>query len=162
MSEQTSKAIVYKPPTISKIDRPSVILYGTIESGSTKDWRASLTASLSDLPVAIINPSRDDWDSSWIEDISFPKFKEQVEWEMEHAQVADVIVVYFAPGTCTPIALLELGMYAGTGKVIVCCPKGFYKRGNVEIVCQRYSVKMLETLEELNEKVRVRLLERLG
>lgn len=158
MSQPTaSKATIHKPPIRSQIDRPTVILYGAIQSGSDKDWQTQLAASLSDLPIAILNPRRDDWDSSWVEDISFPKFKEQVEWEMDHAQVADVIVFYFAPGTLTPIALLELGMYAGTGKSVVCCPEGFYKRGNVQIVCERYGIELLCGLDELYQTVRMRL-----
>ncbi|KAH7361276.1 hypothetical protein BKA66DRAFT_514762 [Pyrenochaeta sp. MPI-SDFR-AT-0127] len=158
----SSKAIVHKPPVRPKVDRPSVIFYGAILSDPTKDWQSSLATSLSDIPVTILDPRRDDWDSSWVEDIAFPKFKEQTEWEMDYAQIADVIVFYFAPGALTPIALLELGMYAGTGKAIVCCPEGFYKRGNVQIVCLRYGIELLGTLDELKEKVRLRLVEKLN
>lgn len=157
----SSKAIIHQPPIRPKVDRPSVILYGAIQPDSTKDWQTSLSTSLFDLPVTILNPRRDDWDSSWVEDISCPKFKEQVEWEMDYAQVADLIAFYFVPGTLTPIALLELGMYAGTGKVVVCCPEGFYKRGNVQMVCLRYGIDLLGSLDELKEKVRTRLLEKL-
>ncbi|KAF1359931.1 hypothetical protein EJ07DRAFT_165589 [Lizonia empirigonia] len=160
MSGNKSKATVYKPPTRPTIDRPSVILYGSIESDPAKDWQTSLATSLSDLPVAIINPRCDAWDSTWVEDISDPRFKEQVEWEMDHARVADVIAFYFKPGTLTPITLLELGMYAGTGKALVCCPEGFYKKGNVQIVCARYGVELLETLAELEQAIRKRLTDR--
>ncbi|KAH9874996.1 hypothetical protein J1614_004484 [Plenodomus biglobosus] len=153
----SSEFIVYKPPRRPQIDRPSVILYGAIVSDPDKDWQTNLTASLSDLPVAVLNPRRDDWDVSWIEDITFPKFKEQVEWEMDYAQVADIIAFYFAPGAKTPITLLELGMYAGTGKVLVCCPEGFYKRGNVQMVCSRYGIELLDSLDELSQKLRIRL-----
>ncbi|CAO2651163.1 Nn.00g094600.m01.CDS01 [Neocucurbitaria sp. VM-36] len=158
----SSKAIIHKPPARPNVDRPSVILYGAIQGDPAKDWQTSLASSLSDLPVAILNPRRDDWDSSWVEDITFPKFKEQVEWEMDYAQVADVIVFYFPPGTLTPITLLELGMYAGTGKAIVCCPEGFYKRGNVQMVCLRYGIDLLSTLEELNVRVRATLTKKLA
>jgi hypothetical protein len=164
MSESTPiKAIVHKPPLRKEIDRPSVILYGAIQSDPAKDWQGYLTVSLSDLPIAILNPRRDDWDSSWIEDISFPPFKDQVEWEMDHARIADIIVFYFAndPGVLQPITLLELGLYAGTGKAVVYCPQGFWKRGNVQVVCQRYGIDMYETLEELGKNVRTRLLAKL-
>ena len=82
---------------------------------------------------------------------------------MDHARIANVIVFYFAgePGVLQPITLLELGLYAGTGKAVVYCPKGFWKRGNVQIVCQRYGIEMCETLEELGKNVRTRLLARL-
>ncbi|PSN69011.1 hypothetical protein BS50DRAFT_549539 [Corynespora cassiicola Philippines] len=160
-TEQTLKSIIYKPPFRPEVDRPSVILYGSIEKDATTDWQTSLASSLSDLPVAILNPRRDDWDSTWVEDISFPKFKEQVEWEMDYAKVADVIVFHFAPGTLTPVTLLELGMYAGTGKAVVCCPQGFYKKGNVQMVCLRYNIPLLDSVDKLEEEVRRRLMERL-
>ena len=160
MPESTSsEAIVHLAPARSKIDRPSVILYGPILADPAKDWQTHLATSLSSLPVAVLNPRRDDWDSTWVEDISFPKFKEQVEWEMDHAKVADVIVFYFTPGALTPIALLELGLYAGTGKAIVCCPEGFYKRGNVQMVCARYDIELLSTFDELKDRVRTKFIE---
>lgn len=159
MPEPSSKAIVHKPPIWPQVNRPSVVLYGGIQSEPA--WQTSLIASLSDLPVDILDPRRDDWDSSWKEDINFPKFKEQVTWEMDCAKVADVIVFYFPPGMLTPIALLELGMHAGTGKALVCCPEGFYKRGNVQMVCLRYGIDFLETLDDLKYEVRTRLMEKL-
>jgi hypothetical protein len=162
MSHSTSnKATVHLPPITPLINRPSVILYGAIHSDPNNDWQTRLTALLSDLPIAILNPRRDDWDSSWIEDISFAPFKEQVEWEMDHARIADVIVFYFAGEAKQPITLLELGLYAGTGKAIVCCPEGFWKRGNVQMVCERYNIDLVDSVEELGDKVRAMLLPKL-
>lgn len=56
--------------------------------------------------------------------------------------------MYFDPKTKSPISLLELGLFARTGKLIVVCPKGFWRKGNVDIVCKRYEVKQVETIEE--------------
>ena len=88
-----------------------------------------------------------------MEDPSFAPFREQVEWELDHAKVADVVVIYFAPGTQAPIALLELGLNGASGKVVVVCPEGFWKRGNVLIVCERYGVPVVEDLDALKEMV---------
>lgn len=155
------KSVVHKPPNRSIILNPSVILYGSIDSDPAADWQTSLAASLSDLPVDIINPRCDAWDSTWKEDVSDVRFKEQVEWEMDYAKIADVIAFYFKPGTLTPITLLELGMYASSGKAVVCCPEGFYKRGNIQIVCQRYDIELLGSLKELKEVVRRKLMGRI-
>jgi hypothetical protein len=160
-SQATPLCKVWKAPYRPTIDRPSVILYGSIEQNRAQDWQTELGNSLSDLPVGILNPRRDDWDSSWVEDISFPKFKDQVEGDMDHAKLADVIVFYFAPGSLAPVSLLELGMYAGTGKVVVCCPEGFYKRGNVQIVCARYGIPLVGSKEEFVKIVREKLKEKL-
>jgi hypothetical protein len=159
MSEPSSQAVVHKPPVKPEVKRTSIILYGGIQPEPA--WQTSLATSLSDLPIDILDPRRDDWDSTWKEDISFPKFKEQVEWEIDHAKIADVIVFYFPPGALTPVALLELGLHARTGKAIVCCPEGFYKRGNVQIVCMKYGIDLLDSLDDLKERVRTRLLEKL-
>jgi hypothetical protein len=159
MSEPSSQAVVHKPPVKPEVKRTSIILYGGIQPEPA--WQTSLATSLSDLPIDILDPRHDDWDSTWKEDISFPKFKEQVEWEIDHAKIADVIVFYFPPGALTPVALLELGLHARTGKAIVCCPEGFYKRGNVQIVCMKYGIDLLDSLDDLKEKVRTRLLEKL-
>ena len=46
-----------------------------------------------------------------------PEFRRQVEWELGALESADVIVMYFAPGTQSPISLLEMGLHArGGGK----------------------------------------------
>jgi hypothetical protein len=65
--------------------------------------------------------------------------------------------MYFQPEGKAPISLLELGLYAKGGKMVVCCPKGYWRRGNVQIVCQRYGVLLVETLGELVREVVGRL-----
>jgi hypothetical protein len=34
------------------------------------------------------------------------------------------------------------------GKLIVCAPKGFYRRGNVEIFCSRMCIPLFENFED--------------
>jgi hypothetical protein len=36
-------------------------------------------------------------------------------------------------------------------------PKGFWRRGNVQIVCHRFGVPLVETREELTEKIKEKL-----
>ena len=153
----SKESIVHYPPSPVTVTKPSVILFGNIDKRTGVDWRDELASALSNLPIEILNPDRKDWDSTWVEDISFPKFKEQVEWEMSYAQIADIIVFHFAPDTLAPVSLLELGMYANTGKVIVCCHPEFKKRGNVQIVCLKYNILLLEGLNELINEVKRRV-----
>jgi hypothetical protein len=158
-----AKAQACQPPIWPKMRGPSVFLAGSIEMGKAVDWQSELTAALADMPVTVLNPRRDDWKEGWIQDISNKQFKEQVDWEMDHLTRADVIALYFQPGTSSPISLLELGMHAadssidGKKKLIVCCPQGFWRRGNVQIVCHRYGLPLVETREELIEKVKEKL-----
>ncbi|KAK3945752.1 hypothetical protein QBC46DRAFT_424476 [Diplogelasinospora grovesii] len=90
------------------------------------------------IPITIFNPLRADWDSSWREDPSLPPFKEQVEWELEMQERADVVVFYFGPHTDAPITLLELGLCAPRKSAIVACHPDYKKRGNVLILCKKY------------------------
>ncbi|OJJ77762.1 hypothetical protein ASPBRDRAFT_37009 [Aspergillus brasiliensis CBS 101740] len=136
----------------------SIFLAGTTSKVDTRDWRETLCASLSDIPITIYNPYRPDWDSSWREDINFPPYRQQVEWELDKQDKADVVVIYFHPATQAPISLLELGISARVpGKAIVVCPEGYWKRGNVQIVCEKFGIEMVEDVGRLGEAVVKRL-----
>jgi hypothetical protein len=136
-----------------------IFLAGSIEMGTAENWQERVARELSDVPnLTILNPRRDDWDNSWAQSISDARFKEQVEWELSALDLADLIFMYFAPDTKAPITLLELGLFARSGKMIVCCPDGFWRKGNVEVVCQRYGVKLYDSLEDSIRKLRYQLL----
>lgn len=136
---------------------PSVFLAGSIEMGKAEDWQTRVTNALSDLPVTVLNPRRDDWDSSWEQKKENAQFREQVEWELNALDRADVIAMYFDPATMSPISLLELGLHAQENTLIVCCPEGFWRKGNVDIVCERYGIVQVNTIEELIAEIRDRL-----
>ena len=132
----------------------TIFLAGSIEMGKAVDWQTQVVTALADTDLTLLNPRRADWDSSWVQEISNPQFNEQVSWELGALEVADLIVMYFAPGTYSPITLLEMGIHARSGKLIVCCPDGFWRKGNVDIVCHRYGVPQVQTLEELVQAIR--------
>lgn len=125
----------------------SVFLAGT--TSGPDDWRNSVCERLSDLAVTVYNPLRPDWDSSWREEISCEPYRKQVEWELEKQELADVIAFYFGADTDAPISLLELGLCAKQRKAIVCVQEGYKKKGNVQIVCQRYGAKLVDRVENL-------------
>lgn len=127
----------------------SIFLAGSIEMGEAEDWQVAVVDALSDYDVYLLNPRRDDWNSSWEQRMSNPNFREQVEWELKAQENADIIFMYFSPETKSPITLLELGLFAKEN-IYVCCPDGFWRKGNVEIVCQRYCERRLfHTLAEM-------------
>ncbi|EXJ84418.1 hypothetical protein A1O3_05085 [Capronia epimyces CBS 606.96] len=132
----------------------SVFLAGTTSKVDITDWREVLSASLVDTPVTIYNPDRADWDSSWREEIDFAPYREQVEWELEKQDQADIVVLYFHPAARAPISLLELGLCTRVpGKAIVVCPEGYWKRGNVQIVCNKFRLEMVDTVDGLKEAI---------
>jgi hypothetical protein len=50
--------------------------------------------------------------------------------------------------------LLEFGLCARVpGKAIVVCPEGYWKRGNVQIMCKKYGVEMVDNDDGLREAV---------
>ncbi|KID74961.1 Nephrocystin-3 [Metarhizium brunneum] len=105
------------------------------------------------LDVPIFNPNRPDWDSTWREDINFAPYREQVLWELDK-QVAADLVVYLPPATLAPISLLEFGLSAQVpGKGIAIAPEGYSKRANVQIVCQKFGIEFLDTMDRVHEMV---------
>ena len=136
----------------------SVFLAGSIEMGAAIDWQAQFIESFKDEDsLLFLNPRRDDWDSSWEQSIENKHFREQVEWELEAQEKADIIVMYFAPNTKSPITLLELGLFAKTQKMICCCPEGFWRKGNVDIVCDRYNVEVVDSLDKMISALREKI-----
>ncbi len=146
---------IYSPPKafpFQGVSAVSIFLAGSIEMGKAVDWQKEVISELekSGLLLDIFNPRRDDWDSSWGQTIKDEKFREQVEWELYGIDLADIILMYFAPGTMSPISLLELGLILGKypDKLVVVCPEGFYRKGNVDITCKKYGVQVHTTLDD--------------
>jgi Nucleoside 2-deoxyribosyltransferase like len=135
----------------------SVFLAGSIELGEADHWQNEFEDGLRDTTAVVLNPRRDDWDSSWKQSIDDVNLRGQVEWELTAQERATWIVMYFDPKTKAPITLLELGLFARSKKVIVCCPEGFWRKGNVDIVCARYGVPVVPSRAELLAEVRRRL-----
>jgi hypothetical protein len=152
-------ARVLKPPAPIELaeGEQSLFLAGSIEMGRADPWQIAVERAIADLPATILNPRREEWDASWEQTIHNVQFREQVQWELEAQERASLIAMYFAPATQAPITLLELGLFARSSKLLVCCPAGFWRRGNVEVVCARYQVPLFAELEELIQAVRVRV-----
>ncbi|GAP89444.1 hypothetical protein SAMD00023353_4000850 [Rosellinia necatrix] len=147
---QTIKAPSREPP---RHGAKKIFLAGSTSARDEPDWRERLIESLADQPLTIYNPLRLDWDATWHEDISDARYREQVEWELEMQELADVVVVYFHPATQAPVSLLELGLCARGGRAIVACPRGYWKRGNVEILCLRYGIEMVEDVRAVGDAI---------
>lgn len=149
--------IVLQPPaSLAQLDSstPSLFLAGSIEMDAAPRWQDQLIAALADTDVVVLNPRREAWDSSWEQRMSCEPFRGQVEWELEGLERASLTCFYFAAGTRSPISLLELGLLARSGRALVCCPEGFWRRGNVEIVCARYGIDLVEDLDALTVRLR--------
>jgi hypothetical protein len=129
-------AIVLKPPAPVQFDGglPSVFLAGSIDLGAAEDWQSQFCRALEGERCVVLNPRRDE-------------AQERATW----------IAMYFEPSSKAPITMLELGLFARTRKVFVCCPEGFWRKGNVDIVCARYGVETVPTRDALLAEIRRRV-----
>ena len=118
--------------------------------GTAENWQSRVINELKDFKkVVVFNPRRADWDSSWKQDINNPQFNQQVTWELDALDRSEHIFMYFDPNTKSPISLLELGLYIQSrSHMIVCCPQGFWRKGNVDIVCKRHGCLLLDNLDK--------------
>jgi hypothetical protein len=151
--------VIKSPQTLpSQPDsRLKVFLGGSIDMGGAEDWQAEVEKALTGQPVVLLNPRRDDWNKEWKPVSTNANFRAQVEWELAALEAADIIIMYLAPGSQSPVSLLELGLYARTKKLMIVCPDGFWRKGNVDIVAERYNLSTYPTLAALNNALRVKL-----
>ena len=147
-----------KAPNNLEIVGTTIFLAGSIEMGVAEDWQTKVANRFESNQVTLYNPRRDEWDSSWKQEQKESNFNEQVNWEMNNLEDCDIIFMYLDPNTKSPISLLELGLHAGSGKMIVVCPDGFWRKGNVEIVCTRFNIPLFNSLDDgmgaLESKIR--------
>jgi hypothetical protein len=150
LEKKTANANIIYAPGKYCISSLKVFLAGSIEMGKAIDWQAEVSQALEKYPIQILNPRRHDWDSNWVQEKTNPQFNEQVNWEIDALRDAQIVLFNFVPGTISPISLFELGHMVDYGsKVLVCCPKGFHRKGNVDVVCEKYSVPVYESLDQL-------------
>jgi hypothetical protein len=83
------------------------------------------------------------------QDITNKALRQQMEWEMTMLDKADLIIFYLHPHTISPVSLMELGRYSQSGKVIVCCLEEHHRRGNVQFLCRKDAVLLLDDFDEL-------------
>ena len=146
-------AIVVTPPGETNLDNlpkyKSIFLAGSIEMGKAEDWQAKVIDAVQDFNRIIFNPRRESWDSTWVQSMENPKFVEQVQWELRNLRKADLIIMNLIPETMSPISLMEFGLFAESKKMVVYCPDGFWRKGNVDVVCAEFGIPQVEKFEEL-------------
>jgi hypothetical protein len=145
------KSIEIQSPNevVIDVEYINIFLGGSIEMGKAEEWQKNVIEKLSDKPIRFLNPRRDDWDSTWAD--KSDKLVEQIVWELSAMEMAHIIIMYFDPNTKSPISLLELGLNAREQKLVVLCPEGYWKKDNVDVTCEYYSINQVDTFDELIE-----------
>ena len=161
-TQDTKCHVIYPPEPFDfkqPPEPPVVFLAGSIDMGKSEDWQAKVINWLADVPCVVLNPRRKDWDSSWKQEFENPQFREQVEWELKGLEQASLVAMCFTEKSQAPISLLELGLHVIGRRMIVFCPNGYWRKGNVDVVCNRYGVPVYEDFDEFLRMVKSRILE---
>jgi hypothetical protein len=151
--------IEVKPPNEANGEAPYVFLAGSIEQGKAAEWQRQIAEGLADLDIVLLNPRRDDWDADAEQSVDNPYFAAQVSWEIEYLQESDITLFYFQPDTFSPITIGEFyyklrGFDPDYPSVVVCCPTGYWRKGNIDFMCRHHGVPMVDDIDGLIEKVR--------
>ena len=119
-------------------DSKTVFLAGTIDNGDSFNWQEGIINRCQDLDIVFYNPRRKKWPSVTVTS----QIEYQIKWEQEHLDNADLIIMCLLDNSRSPISLLELGLYAQSGKIIVFCNPEFYRYDNVRLTCEKYNIPL--------------------
>lgn len=127
-----------------------VFLAGTIDMGNSRDWQKDIYERFSEMDgrYILFNPRQENWDASRPGEMDY-----QVRWELDHLEEADIILMYILGTSKSPISLLEMGLHAKGGKMVVICEEDFYRYDNVRITCDYYDVPLFDNLDTFLSKM---------
>lgn len=141
---------VFYPPLNTPMNNGTfkIFLAGSIEMNKCIDWQKDveniIVKDISNANIDIYNPRRDYFGFAQ----GSNEFNEQVNWELDHLEKCDMIIMVLLNDTISPISLLELGLFANSKKMIVICGDEYFRKHNVKIVCERHGIKYFESLTD--------------
>lgn len=96
------------------------------------------------MDIVIFNPRRENWPAKGDKS----NINYQIQWELDHMEKADLIIMNILGDSLSPITLMEMGLWAGKNpdKLIVSCPTDFWRYDNVSNLCQRYGITRFPSL----------------
>jgi hypothetical protein len=141
------------PPLTIEGKFKSIFLAGTIDDGNSIDWQSNLIDKILETEhsrseqLIIFNPRRKNWNKNATDEEKYA----QINWEFVNLNKADLIILNFLSDSKSPISLLEMGLFADKKKLIIICPKEFYRYHNVSYIAQKYNLPFFNTIEEIYE-----------
>ncbi len=145
--------VLTAPDDLAQASGFKIFLAGSIEQDTAERWQDRIIEAVKDTDLCLLNPRRKAWDASWKQEASNPQFREQVLWELAGQNMANLIVMYFDPKTKAPITLLELGLFHQKN-LLVLCPEGYWRKGNVDIVCNLHSIRQATDFDDLTKQIK--------
>lgn len=138
----------------------TVFCAGTIDNGAVEPWAHRVAEAFEGKQVTFFDPRRESWNPNLENRAHCKEFRDQVEWELARIESCDIPFFYFVGGSISPITLQELGYViasragargnwnADIEMPIVVCPDDFWRKGNVEIMCEQHNIVVFNTLDE--------------
>lgn len=123
----------------------TVFLAGTIDMGASENWQEKAAGLFRKKKGTFIlyNPRQAEWHPEREGEMEY-----QVNWELEHLEKAEWILMNFLPESQSPVTLLEMGLHARSRKLLVVCSPGYFRYDNVRITCKKYGIPLYPTIEE--------------
>jgi len=154
--------MIKAPALLSENDNNSYKIFfaGSIDNGSAIDWQAKVFKDLKKLvnglgstklkqDIVCISPRRDNWGPPTEEKMIY-----QIIWELSNIDRSDLVIVYFADDSKSPITFLELGtLLANNKNIIIYCSDKFYRYNNVKITSEHYSKSITETYKDFLDNI---------
>jgi len=128
--------------TLQKGERIFIFLAGSIDY-SINNWRNQLSEKFSD-QYHFLDPTHHN-----LSCLSNEELKKHIQWELDGLSIADLIILNLLPNSQSPISLVEMGLYVKSGKLIVICPKEFYKSRYVYTLCEKYNAPVFNEIKQV-------------
>lgn len=133
-----------KPSRTSR-HAPVISLTGPISSKRERCWQLPVAEDLRARGFQVRTPLEKRWLSEWLEHTGEPVFQRNVASNFQDLDESDEILMHFTEDSLAPTSLLQFGRYVHSGKLTVSCERGFWRRGNLEIMCGLYGVPLFES-----------------
>lgn len=124
-----------------------IFLAGGIDGDNSPNWQQEMIFYLNDryqFPNLTIFNSR-----TGMVPLTDEKKIEYARWNHYKMDEADEIIIYLKSNYICPFSLLQLGLYATSGKLRVFCDKDFYKHDDVQFACEQYKIPFKDDLSTI-------------
>jgi hypothetical protein len=118
-----------------------IFLAGSIDSKVSDNWRSQVITSNYN-QNHFFDPTNKNY-----EHLNSIDMKAHIQWELDALAMSDKIILQFLPDALSPISLVELGLYVSSKKLIVVCPKEFYKSRYVHTLCENYNTPIFSKMK---------------
>ncbi|SEC82566.1 Nucleoside 2-deoxyribosyltransferase like [Tenacibaculum sp. MAR_2009_124] len=119
-----------------------VFLAGSLSIDKIDNWRNTLVNSYS-TNFDFIDPTNDNYVL-----LNTSQMEKHINWELEGLELSDIIFMNLLPESKSPISMVELGLYAKSNKLIICCPEIFYQYRYIKTIAKKYNAALFTELEK--------------